>query len=30
MLRDKPDDFEKVYAEAVGFERQGGRRKYLI
>jgi hypothetical protein len=32
MLREKPDDFEKVYAETVGFERHDDRlsRKYLI
>lgn len=32
MLRAKPDDFEKVYAEAVAFERQADRlaRRYLI
>ena len=32
MLREKPDDFEKVYAETVGFEPHAGQlaRKYLI
>ena len=32
MLREKPDDFEKVYAETVAFEAHGDRlsRKYLI
>lgn len=32
MLREQPADFEKVYAEATAFERDGGRcgRKYLI
>lgn len=32
MLREKPTEFEKVYAETVAFERQGDRlgRKYLI
>jgi hypothetical protein len=32
MLRERPADFEKVYAEAVAFERQTDRlsRRYLI
>jgi len=32
MLRARPDDFEKVYAETVRFEPEGGRltRKYLV
>ena len=32
MLRERPDDFEKVYAETVAFERQTDRlsRRYLI
>ena len=32
MLREKPADFEKVYAEATAFERQAGclARKYLV
>jgi hypothetical protein len=32
MLREKPDDFEKVYAETVAFEPHAGRlsRNYLI
>jgi hypothetical protein len=32
MLRERPDDFEKVYAETVHFEREGDRlaRKYLV
>ena len=32
MLRTRPDDFEKVYAEAVAFERHADRasRRYLI
>lgn len=32
MLRSRPDDFEKVYAEAVHFEPAGDRlsRKYLV
>ena len=32
MLREKPDDFEKVYAETVAFERQTDRlsRRYLV
>src|SRR5205823_14238607 len=32
MLRERPADFEKVYAEAVAFERQTDRlsRKYLV
>jgi hypothetical protein len=32
MLRDRPDDFKKVYAEAVAFETQRDRlsRKYLV
>ena len=32
MLREKPDEFEKVYAEAVGFDPKAGRlgRRYLI
>jgi hypothetical protein len=32
MLREKPDDFEKVYAEAAAFEPQPDRltRRYLI
>jgi len=32
VLRTKPDDFEKVYAEAVAFERHADRlgRRYLI
>ncbi|HEY3787307.1 MAG TPA: hypothetical protein VGL71_00575 [Urbifossiella sp.] len=32
LLREKPDDFEKVYAEAVRFERTADRlgRRYLI
>ncbi|HUR56005.1 MAG TPA: hypothetical protein VMZ71_17850 [Gemmataceae bacterium] len=32
MLRGRPDDFEKVYAETVAFERQTDRlsRRYLI
>lgn len=32
MLRERPDDFEKVYAEAVAFDRQTDRlsRRYLI
>lgn len=32
QLRNRPDDFEKVYAETVAFESAGGRltRQYLI
>jgi hypothetical protein len=32
MLRSRPADFEKVYAEEVNFEEDGGRRtrKYLV
>lgn len=32
ILRRRPDDFEKVYAESIGFERKGSslRRTYLI
>ena len=32
MLRERPDDFEKVYAETVAFERHAERvsRRYLI
>ena len=32
MLREQPDEFEKVYAEQVAWERAGGRlgRKYLV
>jgi hypothetical protein len=32
MLRKKPDDYEKVYSEAVEYERDGGRisRQYMI
>ncbi len=32
MLRERPADFEKVYAEAVAFEPHGGRlsRRYLV
>jgi hypothetical protein len=32
MLRERPAEFEKVYAEAVGFERQTDRlsRRYLV
>ena len=32
MLRSRPDDYEKVYAEATGFEAAGGTvtRQYLV
>lgn len=32
MLRSRPDDFEKVYAEATGFEQAGDlqKRQYLV
>ena len=32
MLRNKPDDYEKVYAEATAFEPEGGRlsRQYMV
>lgn len=32
MLRNRPDDYEKVYAEATQFERDGDRllRRYLV
>ena len=32
MIRRRPDDYERVYAEAVAFETEGGRlcRRYMI
>ncbi len=32
MIRHRPDDYERVYSEAVGFETEGGKlcRRYMI
>ena len=32
MIRHRPDDYERIYSEAVAFETEGGRRcrKYMI